>query len=91
MPKALDRFHSKCSSDGSALKCSLFSIKRAVIEHDVFMSMTTSRIAEGVAWLPALSGLPVCLINCVQISNATGVHYALAQHVYAYYARFVLT
>lgn len=99
--KPSDRFHSKCSngSDGSALKCSLFSIKRAVIEHDVFMSMTTSRIAEGVACLsaclsaclPALSLLPVCLINCVQISNATGVHYALAQHVYAYYKRFVLT
>lgn len=43
-----------CSSGGGALKCSLFSIKRAVIEHDVFMSMTTSCTAEGVACLPCL-------------------------------------
>lgn len=45
---------SAACSGGGALKCSLFSIKRAVIEHDVFMSMTTLRTAEGVACLPCL-------------------------------------
>lgn len=52
---------SAACSGGGALKCSLFSIKRAVIEHDVFMSMTTSRTAEGVACLPCLCA---CLIAC---------------------------
>lgn len=85
--KPSDRFHSKCSngSDGSALKCSLFSIKRAVIEHDVFMSMTTSRIAEGVACLsvrlpaclPCLACLFALLIACkfpMQLAYITRLH-----------------